>query len=210
VVAFHRVLVVLAILLLATLCVALFRHGKARYCISFAAYAAFVLTANVLILLFPQHYSPEVYMVKQGIYDSLLFGMALELSVRTFSAFTGVAGFVRLLLALAVTTSTTVIFLATPVDPGYETYLQFQPGITTAGVWCLSFVGLLIVWYQIPVPTLTRAIILGFAPYLVVFTVYIDFIGRLGWGAIQHLNLLNAFCYDVVAAYWAYAAWRRD
>jgi hypothetical protein len=43
-----------------------------------------------------------------------------------------------------------------------------------------------------------------------VFTVYIDLITRLGWGAIQNLNLLNAVAYDAVAGYWVYSAWRKD
>lgn len=149
-------------------------------------------------------------MVKQGIYDSLLFGMSLELAIRTFAAFTGIARLVKLSLGAAVALSTTVIFLATPVSPDYASFIRFEPGITAAGIWCLAFVGLLIVWYQIPVPPFTRAIILGYVPYLMVFTVYTDLITRLGWGAIQNLNLLNAVAYDAVAAYWVYAAWRKD
>lgn len=206
----HRTLVFLAIGLLAWLCVGLFRRGKAAHCITFAVYISVVLLANVLIQLFPQHYSPEAYMVKQGIYDSLLFGMSLELSVRTFAAFKGIAGFARLALASAVVVSTTIIFVATPAGRDYESFVRFQPGILAAGIWCLAFVGLLIVWYQIPVPPFTRAIILGLVPYLVVFTVYTDLIARLGWGAIKHLNVLNAAAYDLVAAYWVYSAWRKD
>jgi hypothetical protein len=149
-------------------------------------------------------------MVKQGIYDSLLFGMSLELAFRTFAAFTGIARFVRLFLGGAVALSTAVIFMATPANPGYDSFMRFQPGVTAAGIWCLAFVGLLIVWYQIPVPNFTRAIILGYVPYLVVFTVYTDLINRWGWGAIQNLNVLNALAYDAVAGYWVYSALQKD
>ena len=206
----HRALVLLALGLLALLLVALFKGGKAKQCLLFSTYISLVVLFNVLILMFPQHYSPEAYMVKQGIYDSLLFGMSLELSIRTFAAFTGIARMVRSLLAAAVALSTAVIFFATPGNPDYESFIRFQPGITTAGIWCLAFVGLLIVWYQIPVPAFTRAIILGYVPYLMIFTVYTDLITRLGWGAIQHLNILNAVAYDAMAGYWVYAAWRKD
>jgi hypothetical protein len=82
--------------------------------------------------------------------------------------------------------------------------------VTTAAIWCLAFVGLLIVWYQIPVRTFTRSIILGFVPYLVVFVICTDLIGRLGWGVVPQLNVVNAFAYDILAAYWVYAAWRKD
>jgi len=210
VVELHRILVLAAIGLLTLLGVALFRNGKARHCVCFSVYVAVVVLANVLIQLFPDYYTPEAYMVKQGIYDSLLFGMSLELSIRTFSAFVGIGKRVRLALAVAVAVSTVAIFLATPASKDYESFIRFQPGILTAGIWCLSFVGLLIVWYQIPVPRFTRAILLGFVPYLLVFTVYTDLITRLGWGAIRHLNVLNAAAFDAVAAYWAYTAWRED
>ena len=200
----------LAVVLLSLVIAALIRRKKATQCLSFSAYVAAVAVFNVLILLFPERYTPEAYIVKQGIYDSLLFGMSLELAIRTFAAFGGIASFARTSLAAAVAVSTVAIFLATPTNAGYTNLVNFQPGVTTAGIWCLTFVALLIVWYQIPVPAFTRAIILGYVPYLVVFTIYVDLIGRLGWGAISGLNIMNASAYDAVAAYWAYAAWRRD
>ncbi|HQZ17194.1 MAG TPA: hypothetical protein PLD86_10015 [Vicinamibacteria bacterium] len=206
----HRALVVLGAGLLVALVVLLVRRAKAKQCILFSAYVSAAGLFTTLILLFPERYSPEAFMVKQGIYDSLLFGMSLELAIRTFAAFSGIAAFVRLILGAAVALSTSLILIVTPASPDYSSFLRFQPGITAAGIWCLAFVGLLIVWYQIPVPAFTRAIILGYVPYLMVFTVYTDLITRLGWGAIQSLNLLNAVAYDAVAAYWVYSAWRKD
>lgn len=206
----HRLLAVLSLCLLGILLGILLRTGKVRQCFTFSTYVAVVVTAGILILAFPDAYTPEAFMVKQGIYDSLLFGMSLELAVRTFAAFTGIAGIVRLTLGAAVAASTTLILWLTPSNPDYSSFIRFEPGITAAGIWCLAFVGLLIVWYQIPVPAFTRSIILGYVPYLMVFTVYIDLITRLGWGAIQNLNLLNAVAYDAVAGYWVYAAWRKD
>ena len=206
----HRALGLLGVCLLVVLIYTLFRRSKARQCVIFSTYVVAAALFTSLILLFPAHYSPEAFMVKQGIYDSLLFGMALELAIRTFAAFTGIARLVKLSLAAAVALSTVVIFVATPASPDYASFIRFEPGITAAGIWCLAFVGLLIVWYQIPVPAFTRAIILGYVPYLLVFTVYTDLITRLGWGAIQNLNLLNAVAYDAVAGYWVYSAWRKD
>lgn len=208
--AIHRALILLGVVLLVVVAGGLFRKGKAGQCLSFTAYVCAATLFTFLAWTFPDKYTPEAFMVKQGIYDSLLFGMSLELSMRTFAAFAGIAGYARFLLAIAVAVSTFIIFLATPANAGYPTLVTFQPGITTAGVWCLTFVALLIVWYQIPVPAFTRAMLLGYVPYLLVFTIYTDLIGRLGWGAIQHLNLMNAVAFDVVASFWAYAAWRKD
>lgn len=206
----HRALGLLGACLLIVLITTLFRQSKARQCILFSTYVVCAALFTILILLFPQHYSPQAFMVKQGIYDSLLFGMSLELAIRTFSVFTGIARFVRLALASAVALSTTVILLTAPASSDYASVVRFQPGITAAGIWCLAFVGLLIVWYQIPVPTFTRAIILGYVPYLMIFTVCVDLTTRLGWGALQNLNILNAVAYDAVAGYWVYSAWRKD
>jgi hypothetical protein len=186
------------------------RRGKVGQSFVFSAYVAAATLFTALILLFPASYTPQAFIVKQGIYDSLLFGMSLEISFRAFSAFSGIANRVRGFLALAVAGSSLVIFLLTPPHPTYSDMARYQPGITTAGIWCLAFVALLIVWYQIPVPSFTRSIILGYTPYLVVFVVCTDLIGRLGWGAIREINVANALAYDTVAGYLAYAAWRKD
>ncbi|MBK5254848.1 MAG: hypothetical protein JJE39_02335 [Vicinamibacteria bacterium] len=207
----NRALVVLSLGLLAAMCAGIVRRGKISQSFVFSAYAAAATLFTALILLFPDSfYTPEAFIVKQGIYDSLLFALSLELSFRAFTAFSGIANRVRGFLALAVAGSSLTVFLLTPPNTDYSDMARYQPGITTAGIWCLAFVALLIVWYQIPVPAFTRSIILGYVPYLVIFVVYIDLIGRLGWGVIENLNLLNATAYDTSVGYLAYAAWRED
>lgn len=206
----HRILVLLSLGLLVSLCLGLVRRQKLRQCLSFSAYAFAATAFTALILLFPEHYSPEAFLIKQGIYDSLLFAMSLEMAFKVFSTFRGIAQRARALLAVAVTASSIAIAALTPPNPMYADLARFQPGITTGGIWCLVFVALLIVWYQIPVAPFTRAIILGYVPYLVVFVICADFIGRLGWGAIVGINLANALAYNAVAGYLAYAAWRKD
>jgi hypothetical protein len=208
--ALHLFLARLGIGLVLCLAVGMAVRGKLRQSVVFSAYVAAVLTFGALILTFPAYYTPVVFTIKQGIYDSLLFGMSLDLSHKTFAAFRGIADRVRVFLAMAVVVSSALVFVLTPTNPDYADIAQFQPGITTAGIWCLSFVGLLIVWYQIPVPPFTRAIILGAVPYFGAFVIYLDLIGRIGWGAIRELNILNAVAFDIVAAYWAFAAWRND
>jgi hypothetical protein len=176
------------------------RTGRARESVAFSLYVFAATSFSGLFLLSPASNTPELFIVKQGLYDSLLFGMALEIAYRAFSAFRGIAAWARGALAVAVAISTIAVFLLTPVNHG----------TTTAGMWCLTFVALLIVWYQIPVPSFTRAIILGYVPYLVVFVVCFDLIERLGWGVIQNVNLVKTGAYVACAGYLAYAAWRKD
>ena len=186
------------------------RRGKSSQCLTFSVYVACVTVFTLLIQAFPSHYSPEAFTIKQAIYDCLLFGMALELSYRAFAAFRGIGPRVRAWLAVAVAISSIVIFWLTPADPDYAHMSQYQPAITTAGIWCLSFVGLLIVWYQIPVPAFTRSIFLAYVPYLLVFVTCTDLLGRLGWGEVQHLNVANAAAYDIAISYLTVSAWRKD
>ncbi len=196
--------------LLLVLCVGMLRTGRVRESVAFSLY---VLTATLfsgLFLVSPESNTPELFIVKQGLYDSLLFGMALEIAYRAFSAFRGIASWARGTLAMVVAISTIAVFLLTPANHEYAHIGRYQPGTTTAGMWCLTFVALLIVWYQIPVPSFTRAIILGYVPYLVVFVVCFDLIERLGWGVIQNVNLVKTGAYVACAAYLAYAAWRKD
>ena len=206
----HRVLFVGSVCGLVLLCAGMYWRRRLTQCVTFSAYVIAATVFSVVYLVYPASNTPEAFVVKQGIYDSLLFGMSLEISYRAFSAFAGIANQVRGLLALAVAASSLAIFLLTPPNPLYADIARYQPGITTAGIWCLSFVAMLIVWYQIPVPAFTRSIILGYVPYQVVFVVCTDFIGRLGWGAIQGIDLANALAFDAVAGYLAFNSWRKD
>ena len=207
--AIHRALVVLGFALAVAVLIGILRRKRVAQCIGFTFLVLASAGFTGLFLVYPQGNSPALYLLKQGIYDSLLFAIALELSFRAFSAFRGVAGRVRFLLAFAVTASTAGIFFLTPNSP-YSQFWRYQPSVTTAGIWCLTTVALLIVWYQIPIRAFLRAVILAYVPYLVVFVICVDLIGRLGWGAIPRLNILNALAYDAMAAYWVYAAWRKD
>ncbi len=205
----HRSLAILGTGLLSALFIGLLWNRKARQCWTFFAYIATATAFSLFLTFFPGRYTPSLFLVKQGIYDGLLFGMAIELSIKAFAAFNGVANRVRVLLAMAVIVSTTVVAVVTPAKAIYADMSRYQPGVTTGGIWCLAFVALLIVWYQIPVPPFTRSIILGYVPYLVIFVVYTDLIGRLGWGAIKNLNVANAAAYDLAAGYWVFSAWRK-
>ncbi len=208
--AAYRILAPIGVALLWVLGCGILRRGKIRSCWTFSAYVAAATSFSTYILLYPERYTPVLFIIKQGIYDSLLFGMALEIAYKAFAAFRGVASRVRGFLGLAVTLSTICVFFMAPTDSQYENLGRYQPSITTAGLWCLTFVALLIVWYQIPVPAFTRAIMLGYVPYLLVFVVCMDLIERMGWGFIDNVGVLNAMAYDASAGYLAYAAWRKD
>lgn len=206
----HRFLYLLSLVLLALLCLGMIRQRKLGQSVAFSLCIAVATSYSLMVFIFPDSNTPEAFMVKQAVYDSLLFAMALEIAYRAFAAFRGIADRVRALLAAAVALSTLAIFLATPANQQFSDLGRYQPAVTTAGLWCLTFVALLIVWYQIPVPPFTRAIMLGYVPYLVVFVFCMDMLARRGWSFVHSVNTLNAAAYDAAAGYLAYAAWRKD
>ena len=54
------------------------------------------------------------------------------------------------------------------------TVWEWQPGVATAALWLLTATALLVVWYQVPVHDWQRAIMLGLAPYLLVFVTLLE------------------------------------
>jgi hypothetical protein len=206
----HQALFAASIALLAALATGLVVRRKLGISVVFSIYVASAAGFSIFMFGFPGSVTPEFYVVKQGIYDCLLFSLALELSYKTFAAFRGIADRARAFLAAAVVISSVAIFVLTPPDLEYSSLGRYQPGITTAGLWCLTFVALLIVWYQIPVPSFTRAIILAYVPYLVVFVICLDLIARRGWQIISNINVVNAAAYDLAIGYLAVSAWRKD
>ena len=56
---------------------------------------------------------------------------------------------------------------------------------------------------------LHKALLLGFVPYLLVFTVAINLLRAFGGDARAVAGYLKNVAYQVLLAYWVYAAWRR-
>lgn len=184
---------------------------RVRVCISFFLYIFAVAVFGAVVVGAPALYTPELWMVKQGIYDSLFLGIALELGHASFAGFRGIADRARFATAALVLVSTVAIAFVVPTNAAYDGQLwTYEPNITVAAIWCLTSVALAIVWFQIPVTPLVRSILVGLVPILLIFTVYARLIASLGWTAIKALNLGNSLAYAIVAVYWAYAAWRRE
>jgi len=74
----------------------------------------------------------------------------------------------------------------------------------------VSATALLVVFYQVPIGNWQRAIMLGLAPYLLVFVTALSMLRRHGWAVRDGASLLDALAYLGVVLFWAWAAWRKD
>jgi len=186
-------------------------RGRAGLCWSFAAYLVAILVGNSLASLWPERfYTPQFWVLKQAVYDALKMAVALELAWRAFEAFPGAMRAARRAILLLLGASTLVLAVLTPPS-SYATLWDWQPGSATAALWLLTATALLVVWYQVPVHDWQRAIMLGLAPYLLVFVIVLDLLKRRGWTAFQATaGVVDSLAYLCLLGFWAWMAWRRD
>jgi hypothetical protein len=185
-------------------------RSRARLCWSFVAYAAVVLAGNVAVSFWPgRFYNASFWVLKQGVYDALKMAMALELAWKAFEAFPGALRTARVAVLVLLAVSTVALGAATPPS-SYLTLWEWQPGVATAALWLLTGTALLVVWYQVPVHDWQRAIMLGLAPYLLVFVALMGLLKRHGWKARPEVGLLDSAAYLALVTFWAWAVWRQE
>lgn len=182
-------------------------RGRLRQCWTFPVYLMATLIGNSLVSLWPDWYTPTVWIVKQSVYDLLKMAVALELAYRALRAFPGAWRTARVVLLLLLVLSSVVLAAVTPRS-SYVTVWEWQPSVVTAAVWLLTATALLVVWYHLPVHDWQRAIMLGLAPYLLVFVTLLDLLGRWGWEFRAAVGVVGSLAYLAVVLFWTHAAWR--
>jgi hypothetical protein len=189
--------------------VGLFARKRAHVCWSFVGYLMWGLVCNLLISFWPdQFYRQWFYQLTQGVLDAFKLAIAAELTYRTFRAFPGAAARVRVLLAPVFMVP--ALFVS-KVPPGatYEDWLRlYQPQVQTAVIWIIVAITLLIAWYRVPVHAMHRAILLGFASYLLIFTTLLNVLRDFGFEQFgSYVYTADGYAYVFLLAGWAYAAW---
>ncbi|HVO10436.1 MAG TPA: hypothetical protein VMX54_06735 [Vicinamibacteria bacterium] len=185
-------------------------RGKLGQCWSFVVYVVAILVSNVLQSVWPaQFLTPSFWLVKQRTYDVLKMAIALELAWRVFAAFPGAWQRARAVLATVLGLSTVVIIAALRTA-SYSNVFDWQPKITTGAVWLLTATALVVVHYEIPIRDWQRAIMLGFAPYLLFYVTLMGLLKRHGWGFVSQFGTLDALGYGVLLLFWNYAVWRPE
>jgi hypothetical protein len=90
-----------------------------------------------------------------------------------------------------------------------ELAMNLQPYVLAGTVWLFLAISALILWYRLPVVPLHKALLLGFVPYLLVFTVAINLLKAYGGNVRVAAGYTKNVAYQVLLAYWVYSAWRR-
>jgi hypothetical protein len=194
--------------MIATLFGLLVRH-RAHLCWSFVAYLVTALVCNSLMSFWPeQFFRLWFYSFQLDLLNALKLAIAAELTYRTFRAFPGAAARVRVLLAPVFFVP--VLFVSkVPAGASYQDILQIhQPQLQTGVIWIITAITLLIAWYRVPVHAMHRAILIGFAAYLLIFTTLLNVLRDFGFENLRSFfNVADSYAYVVLLCWWAYAAW---
>jgi hypothetical protein len=151
----------------------------------------------------------EAWMMQQVVVAAFRFGIALELMNAIFGAFPAAALTARrVMFATLVATALTAMSVSGPV----VTYTQFNaeivPRLATGAVWILTGLAGLVLWYRLPLGELQRAILLAYAPYLLVFTVAMNLLSSIGWHIRSWVGYVDTLTFFALVNYWCRVAWR--
>jgi len=189
--------------------VGLFVRGRAHLCWSFVAYLMTALVCNSLQSFWPEQFFRQwFYLLTVGLLDALKLAIAAELTYRTFRAFPGAAARVRVLL-LPVFLVPALFVVKVPTGATFEDLVRlYQPQVQTGVIWLMAAITLLIAWYRVPVHAMHRAILIGFASYLLIFTTFLNVLRDFGFDQLRAMiNVADGYAYVALLCWWAYAAW---
>lgn len=184
---------------------------RAHLCWSFVAYLVTVLVYNSLVTFWPEYFFKQwVSILGLGLFDALGMGIAVELGYRTFQAFPRAQATARRLLFI-VLFATSVALIGIPIASTYGQVLyDWQPRVLTGTIWVMNGLAVLITWYRVPVHAYHKAILLGFVPYLLVFTTLLSLMKQWGSGFLPYVQALEPLAFMLLMGFWAWSSWREE
>jgi len=173
-------------------------------------FTMFVGGVRVFSVIYGLHPTWETWMLLQVVSAAFRFGVALELTYCIFGAFPAAALTARrLMLVLLVATAVTALATAPPDVTYTRMYAESIPRVASAAIWMLTALAGLVLWYRLPLAPLPRAILMGYAPYLLVFTIGMSLLFDPGAQRIRvWVGYVDPLAYFVLTNYWLRVAWR--
>lgn len=200
-----------AIALMGTLIAGVVLRKRYAVCISYATYLVAAIVPSFLFAAYPERFFRwDYYLLREIVHNLLKFAIALELGYRTLRAFPGAlaTGRAAIFVVITVVGMTTLTAAPPPRDPN-DLDIEWQARILNGTIWLFTAIAALILWYRLPVDPLHKAILVGFVPYLLVFSLWMRRLADLGFQQPQLLNRIHPIAYTLLLVYWNYAVWRR-
>jgi hypothetical protein len=208
---YQAIILYAAIVLEALLLTGLVLRRHVSACLTFPLYLAAVLIPDWLFVQWPaRYYTWENYLLKEMVHNLLKFAIAAELAYRTFGPFQGALGTARrvFLILLVVIAVITLLAPAPARNPG-DIDIEWHARMLNGTIWIFTAIAAMILWYRLPVEPLHKAILLGFVPYLLVFSLGMRALVDMGWTEARRYQRFHTLAYICLLLYWNRVAWSR-
>lgn len=198
-----------AIALEATLLAAILIRRRYATCLSFALYVTAVLVPGVLFAVWPERfYTVENYFLRETVHNLLKFAIALELGYRTFRVFPGALSVARKVALLILSLVALMAIAGISLNgPATGMAAEWHARVLNGTIWLLTGIAAVILWYRLPVAPFHKAILVGFVPYLLVFSVGMRAVVELGLQESHLFHRVHTVAYVALLFYWNRAAW---
>lgn len=202
------------------LCVAIFtlllRRGLWRVSYTWTVYVACVGFTDALILGWPHTFWTWGFWTSKELLLAILkFAMGLELGALAFRRFPGAQRTARSTAALTLLGVAIIMALAPRTNQGglAGLALEAHARLSHGSALLLIALGLLVLWYRVPVHRLHRAVLRGLATYLLLFSGGLrTALSLLDTALVAWWNTVSsaaALAYVAMLAYWLWEVWRR-
>jgi len=173
----------------------------------FVLYVGGVQVFNVVYALHPTW---ETYMLLQIVAAALRLGLALELTNCIFGAFPAAAVTARRVMLLILVATAVTAMATVPPDATYtRMHAESVPRMASAAIWMLAALAALVLWYRLPLAPLPRAILMGYTPYLLLFTILTSLLFGPGSPHVRvWVGYLSPLAFFILTNYWLRVAWR--
>jgi hypothetical protein len=208
------VLLFLTMLLIGATIVGIVKRGRFRLCRMFLLFLVAVFVTDALAIFWERLWIGDVWLWREALHNVLRYAVAFELAYFAFRSFPGARSTARaLLLLLLSTTLFSVVFavweFSKSIATNYDEIIgQIQLPQLIGVIWLLMGISIVILWYRLPVDRMHKAILLGWIPYLLIFSVGLERAAAWGWRTnIELVNYFTTGAYFLLLAYWTHAAW---
>lgn len=185
---------------------------RRRYsaCVAFLVYLVATIVPAFLFGFWPgRFYTWDNYILNEIVHNLVKFAIALELAYRTCRAFPGAFLTARRVVLFAfLALAVVALGIQTAGLQPSDVQLEWNARVLNGTIWLFTALAAVILWYRIPVHAFHKAILVGFVPYLLVFSIGLRALAEWGEGA-RLLQRVHTLGYLALLGYWNRAAWAR-
>ena len=191
-------------LLEAAILACLIARGRSQRAVSLPLLLIALMVPDAVVAAFPRANTWRFWIVKESIHTVLFLALGLEIAGRAFRRLPGAAQVARRMIAAVV--GVTAILVAA----GWAEFavVSALPRALVGVAWLYTGTFLVMALFSIPVDPLHKAVLLGFAPYMMVYA--------LTWGQVKSraglavVNIVNPAMFLLALTVLLVAAWRRE